>query len=254
MRLAQTDARAEMNDAEWETRCELAALYRIVDKLGWTDHINAHATARIPGEPDHFLINAFGETFDEVTASSLVKMDMDGNTLSPGSRTNKFGYAIHSGVYQARPDANCVIHTHTPHGSGISLIRDGLRPISQASLHVLDDLAYHAYGKPGSKEESRDLGVACRKGSMIILYNHGLLTHAPTIMGALYRLYLLEEACALELTARSLGAEPIMIEDDVVQDVQKWVQNRRAQPEEYGKLEWDAHMRALDRSGADYRR
>ena len=142
-----------ITDAEWQARCDLAALYRMLDLLGWTDLIYGHASARIPGESNHFLINAFGQTCNEITASSLVKMDLDGNTLTPGGHTNQAGYVIHSGVYKSRPDANCAIHTHTRNGSGLSLLANGIRPISQPAMHVIDDLAYHTYGIPASDEE-----------------------------------------------------------------------------------------------------
>src|ERR1700678_589511 len=135
-----------ISDAEWHTRCELAALYHVVHHFGWTDGINTHMSARVLDEPDHFLINNYGEMFDEITASSLVKMDMEGNVATPGGKFNNAGYIIHSGVYKARPDAMCVLHTHTRAGAGISLIENGIRPISQDALAVYDDLAYHDYG------------------------------------------------------------------------------------------------------------
>ena len=112
----------EMTDAEWRTRCDLAALYRVVHYLGWTDLINTHLSARIPGEREAFLINRYGEMFDEITASSLIKMDMDGNLLGADGKFNNAGFTIHSGVYKARPDANCVMHTHTRAGAGVSLL------------------------------------------------------------------------------------------------------------------------------------
>ena len=125
-----------MTEAEWQARCDLAALYHICNYFGWTDTINTHMSVRIPGEPEHFLINRYGEMFDEVTASSLLKMDMDGNVLGEEGRFNNAGFIIHSGVYKARPDANCVLHTHTRAGAGISLLDHGIRPISQDALHV----------------------------------------------------------------------------------------------------------------------
>ena len=151
--------RTNMTDAEWQTRCDLAALYHVVDHLGWTDLINTHMSARIPGEPNHFLINRYGEMFDEVTASSLIKMDMDGNVLGGGGKFNNAGFTIHSGVYKARPDANCVMHTHTRAGAGISLLHNGVRPISQDALHVLDDIAI---GGPGDAGGVRGVGPHLR--------------------------------------------------------------------------------------------
>ena len=155
-------------------------------------------SARIPGEPNTFLINNYGEMFDEITASSLVKMDMDGNVLGEGGRFNNAGFTIHSGVYKARPDAMCVMHTHTRAGAGVSMLPNGLRPISQDALQVYDDVAYHEYGVPASPEECEALGRTCKQGSHVVLLNHGLLTLGPTIHGTFFRTYCLERACELE--------------------------------------------------------
>src|SRR3954453_3396841 len=168
--------KTSMTDAEWQTRCELAALYHVVNHLGWTDLINTHMSARIPGEPHTFLINNYGEMFDEITASSLIKMDMDGNVLGESGRFNNAGFIIHSGVYKARPDANCVLHTHTRAGAGVSLLRDGLRPLSEDVLQIYDDVAYHPYGIPATVEECEALGKTCAHGSCVVLLNHGLLS------------------------------------------------------------------------------
>src|ERR1700745_419572 len=166
--------KTSMTDAEWQTRCELAALYHVVNRLGWTDLINTHMSARIPDEPDTFLINNYGEMFDEITASSLVKMDMDGRVHSAGGKFNNAGFTIHSGVYKARPDAMCVMHTHSRAGAGVSLLDNGLRPISQDALALLDDLAYPPYGVPASVEECEALGRSCATASHVVLLNHGL--------------------------------------------------------------------------------
>ncbi|HEX3347856.1 MAG TPA: class II aldolase/adducin family protein, partial [Acetobacteraceae bacterium] len=191
MSVALMPAKSGMSDAEWEARCELAALYRVVDHLGWTDLIATHMSLRVPGEPDTFLINQFGEMFDEITASSLVKMDMDGNVIGDQARFNRAGFTIHSGVYKARPDANCVMHTHTRAGAGVSLVANGLRPISQDAMQILDDVAYHEYGVPATQEECDALGRSCVHGSCVVLLNHGLLTLGPTIHGTLMRMYML---------------------------------------------------------------
>src|SRR5947209_6279898 len=165
---AALQLKPNMTETEWQTRCDLAALYHVVNYLGWTDTINTHMSARIPGEPNQFLINRYGEMFDEVTASSLIKMDMDGNVLGESGRFNNAGFTIHSGVYKARADANCVLHTHTRAGAGISLLDHGIRPISQDALHVYDDLAYHAYGVPASVEECDAMGRTCAHGSCVV--------------------------------------------------------------------------------------
>jgi ribulose-5-phosphate 4-epimerase/fuculose-1-phosphate aldolase len=242
-----------MTDSEWNTRCELAALYRVVNHLGWTDLINTHMSARIPDEPDTFLINRYGEMFDEITASSLVKMDMDGNVLGAPGKFNVAGFTIHSGVYKAREDAMCVMHTHTRAGAGISVLANGLRPISQDALHVLDDLAYHPYGVPASKEECEELGKTCANGSCVVLLNHGLLTHGPTIHGTLMRCYMLERACEVELIARQLDAPAVEVDPYVVGKAAERMKALR-NTEPYGRMEWEGLVRTVDRIDADYRR
>lgn len=242
-----------MSDTEWRTRCELAAVYHVVHHLGWTDLINTHMSARLPDEPDTFLINNYGEMFDEITASGLVKMDMDGNVIGGDGRFNAAGFTIHSGVYKARPDANCVLHTHTRAGAGLSLLRNGLRPISQDALQVIDDLAYHEYGVPASVEECEALGRSCRQGSCVVLLNHGLLTFGHTIHGAMMRLYMLERACEVELVARMLDEKPVHIAEDVVEKAAARMRKRRA-TDEYGLAEWQGLVRTVDRKGFDYRR
>jgi ribulose-5-phosphate 4-epimerase/fuculose-1-phosphate aldolase len=244
---------AGMAEAEWWTRCELAAVYHVMHHLGWTDLINTHMSARVPGEPNAFLINDYGEMFDEITASSLVKMDMEGNVLGEGGRYNAAGFTIHSGVYKARPDANCVLHTHTRAGAGLSLLRGGLRPISQDALHVLDDVAYHEYGVPASQEECEALGRSCAGGSCVVLLNHGLLTLGHTIHGAVMRLYMLERACEVELTARMLDEPPVRIADHVVERAAARMKRLRA-TDDYGLKEWQGLVRTVDRKGFDYRR
>ena len=241
---------AGMSAAEWHARCDLAALYRVAAHFGWTDIISTHLSARVPGEPDAFLINHYGEMFHEITASSLIKMDLEGNVLGRRGRFNPAGFTIHSGVYNARPDANCVMHTRA--GAGVSMLRKGLRPISQDALNVLDEVAYHEYGMPATREECDALGVSCRKGSCVVLLNHGLLTLAPTIPGALQRLYMLERACELELISRTLGEEPVPIAEHVVAGVAALMKAERAKPD-YGVHEWRALLRLIDGQGTNYR-
>ena len=243
---------ADRSAAEWQARCDLAALYRVADHFGWTDIIATHLSARVPGEPGAFLINQFGEMFHEITASSLIKMDLDGRVLGRQGRFNEAGFTIHSGVYKARPDANCVMHTHTRAGAGVSMLRKGLRAISQDALNVLDEVAYHEYGLPATQEECDALGASCQKGSCVVLLNHGLLTLAPTIPGALQRLYMLERACQLELISRTLGEPPVPIADDVIAGVAAYMKTARAKPD-YGLDEWNALLRVIDGKGTDYR-
>jgi len=244
--------RVNMTEAEWQARCDLAALYRITDFYGWTDTINTHMSVRIPGEPTCFLINNYGDLFHEITASSLVKMDLDGKVYSKDGSFNAAGFTIHSGVYKARPDGNCVMHTHTRAGTGVSVLKKGLRPISQDALAVLDDVVYHEYGMPTSQEECDALGVSCQNGSSVVLRNHGLLSVGTTIPGALRRLYMLERACEVEIIARSLDEAPAPIEDDVVQQYAARAKAYRASPE-FGMSDWKAAIRQIEGKGSDWR-
>jgi ribulose-5-phosphate 4-epimerase/fuculose-1-phosphate aldolase len=244
--------RVNMTGAEWQARCDLAALYRITDFYGWTDTINTHMSVRIPGEPTCFLINNYGDLFHEITASSLVKMDLDGKVYSEDGSINTAGFTIHSGVYKARPDGNCVMHTHTRAGTGISVLKKGLRPISQDALAVLDDVVYHEYGMPTSQEECDALGVSCQSGSSVVLRNHGLLSVGATIPAALRRLYMLERACEVEIIARGLDEAPAPIEDDVVQQYAARAQAYRASPE-FGVTDWKAALRQIEGKGSDWR-
>ncbi|MGC2522403.1 MAG: class II aldolase/adducin family protein [Stellaceae bacterium] len=243
----------EMTDAEWQTRCELAALYHVANRLGWTDLINTHMSARVPDQPDTFLINRYGEMFDEITASSLVKMDLDGNVIGGDGKFNSAGFTIHSGVYKARPDANCVTHTHTRAGAGVSLLRHGLRPISQDALSILDEVAYHPYGVPATEEECTALGRTCRRGSCVVLLNHGLLTFGPTIHGAFMRLYTMERACELELVARMMDEPPVVVDAAVVAKASERMKTV-LDSHTYGLMEWEGIVRTVDRNGPDYRR
>ena len=253
MSVALKTPASDMSDAEWETRCELAAVYHVMNHLGWTDLINTHMSARVPGEPNHFLINNYGEMFDEITASSLVKMDMEGNVIGGSDgKFNAAGFTIHSGVYKARPDANCVLHTHTRAGAGVSLLKQGIRPISQDALHVYDDIVYHEYGVPASVEECEALGKSLANGGgCVVLLNHGLLTLGETIAGSVMRLYMLERACELELIARQLDEPPVFIEQYVVEKAATRMQKLRPQPS-YGLAEWRGLVRTAERNGFDW--
>lgn len=253
MSAAVKTAPAGMSEAEWTARCDLAALYRIVEHLGWTDLLETHMTVRIPDEPGTFLINNYGDMFDEITASSLVKMDLDGNVLGGGTKFNMAGFTIHSGVYKACPEVNCIMHSHTRAGAGVSVLRQGLRPISQDALHVLDDVVYHEYGIPSSAEECAALGESAKKGGSLVLLNHGLLSAGRTIPAALYRLYMLERACEVEMIARGMDEPPVLIEPHIVERAAKRFSALRDQPE-YGVRQWEALRRRIDRDGADYRR
>ena len=242
-----------MSDAEWQTRCDLAALYRIIDLLGWTDLIYTHMSARIPDQPDRFLINRYGELFEEVTASSLVKVDFDGNVIGAAGRFNPAGFNIHSGAYLARPDMACVIHLHTKAAIAVAAQKDGLLPISQHSLMVLGVLGYHDYHGPGVIEEREAVGRDCVGRELLILRNHGLLGLGATPQAAFKRIYYLQRACEIQVDAAAGGRELALIPKDVQAATFKLWRERFATGVQ-GDVEWQTLMRKLDRDGADYRR
>ena len=252
MAVTSLESKRTCSEAEWEVRCDLAALYRILHYLRMTDLIYTHMSARVPGEEKAFLINRYGDLFDEVTASGLVKMDFDGNVIGEDRHFNMAGFNIHSGVYMARPDIHCVMHTHTRAGIAVAISERGLLPLSQHSLTVLDELGYHEYGGPGTLEEREEVGRSCASANCIIMRNHGLLTLGQTIPMAFKRMYYLEQACQIQ-TAAVAGGEPLVfIRDEVVQATAELHAKRRASGT-HGELEWQSLLRLLERQGADYR-
>jgi ribulose-5-phosphate 4-epimerase/fuculose-1-phosphate aldolase len=252
MAVTTLSSKPKINEAEWEVRCDLAALYHILHYLRMTDLIYTHMSARIPGEENAFLINRYGDLFDEITASSLVKMDFDGNVIGDDKRFNLAGFNIHSGVYMARPDINCVMHTHTRAGIAVAISARGLLPISQHALAVLDEIGYHEYGGPGTLEEREDVGRSCGRANCIIMRNHGLLTLGETIPMAFKRMYYLELACQIQTTAVAGGEPVVMIREEIVAATAELHAERRASGTQ-GGLEWESLLRMLRRQGVDYR-
>ena len=244
---------ASMSDAEWQARVDLAALYRILDHFGMTYLIYTHLSARVPGEDGHFLINRYGEMFDEVTASSLIKMDFDGNVIGEGAY-NRAGFAIHSAVYLARPDVNCVLHTHTIAGVAVSAVKGGLQPVSQDALEVYDELGYHDYDVPGSQDECEALGrsVGNINTNCLILRNHGLMTIGNNVQSAFIRMYYLEQACKAQAAAAAMG-EMLPMTAEVCGEIATKLQKLRASGR-YGQLEWESLQRLLRKKGSDHAR
>ena len=161
-----------------------------------------HLSVRVPGELDTFLINDLGEPFDEITASSLLKLTLDGDAIGRTGCVDPDGVAIHRAAYAVRPDVHCAMHIRTLDGAGVALMRQGLRPSNQDVLFVLDDIVYHRYGMPGSAEEATALGESCRKGRFVVLNNNGLLSIAATAPAALRQLYTLQRTCEWEIDSR----------------------------------------------------
>src|SRR6267143_5813914 len=200
---------SEMTEAEWDQRVNLAACYHLIAHYGWDDLVDTHISARVPGPEHHFLINPYGMMFEEITASSLVKVDLDGNIVMATSyQINPAGFTIHSAVHAAREDALCVIHLHTDYGIAVSAQQDGLLPISQQAMFALSSLAYHDYeGLALDEEEKPRLVADLGDKKFMILRHHGLLTLGRTAAEAFLGMFLLERACKIQILAQSGGGE-----------------------------------------------
>ncbi len=201
-----------IDPAEWALRVQLAAAYRIIDHLGWSELIWTHTTVRVPGPEHHFLINPYGFRFDEVCASNLVKVDMHGNILGDQNQEiNPAGFVIHSAIHMTRPDAQCIMHTHTTAGMAIAALEEGLLPISMYSLGYYGRVAYHDFEGPSlDLDERRRLADNLGDKHVLILKNHGLLACGQTVAQAFVRMFRLERACQVQLAAQSTGSPMVM--------------------------------------------
>ncbi len=197
----------QCSEAEWRARVDLAAAYRLTDHFGMTTLVYNHITARVPGADDQFLINEFGLGYDEVAASNLVKIDLDGKVLDEGShRINVAGYIIHSAVHAARHDVHCVMHTHTPYGMAVSVLEEGLLPLQQDTYRFYERVAYHEFeGLAVDADERERLVTDLGDKSAMILRNHGLLTVGATVAEAWNTMWQLERACQAQVLAQSTG-------------------------------------------------
>jgi len=243
----------QVSPEEWQLRVDLAAAYRLVALYGWSDLVFTHISARIPGPEHHFLINPYGLMFDEITASSLVKVDQDCHKLSDSPfPVNPAGFTIHSAVHAAREDASCVMHTHTRAGVGVAAQRDGVLPISQQSTFVLASLAYHDYeGVAFREEEKPRLQADLGEKNFLMLRNHGLLTVGRTIADAFLHMYLFESTCQIQLAAQSGSAALTEVNPAIVQGV---AQAMKVQTGGMGgAFVWPSLIRKLERTDDSYR-
>src|SRR4051812_16144609 len=248
----QQSVREQVSKEEWETRVNLAACYRLMHVFGMTEMIANHISARVPGTENQFLINPYGMLYEEMTASSMIKIDIDGNVLFNATDygINEAGYVIHSAIHAARHDVDCVIHTHTLAGMAVSAMKCGILPIAQSSLRFLD-IAYHDYEGPALRlDERQRLVQALGNREAMVLRNHGLLTVAPSIPECFNNMFRLERACQLQVMALSCNTELRMPPDEVVRygNEQMLPGKRRRM----GLLEWPAMLRKLDRKDPSY--
>ena len=240
----------DLKKAEWNVRTELAAAYRLVALFGWDDLVFTHLSARVPGPEHHFLINPYGLLFHEITASSLVKVDQDGEVVDSGglSRVNPAGFTIHSAVHMGREDAGSVMHLHAADGVAVSAHRDGLLPLSQTAMLCLSHLSYHDYeGVALNLDERerliRDLG----NKSMMMLRNHGVLTVGKDVPETFTFLYFLMKSCEIQVKAQSCGPTHL--------PSQQAIQTTADQSQALGSasaLTWPALVRRLDSKNPGY--
>ena len=250
----ELDLSRDVSAAEWQQRVDLAACYRLVARFGWDDLIFTHVSARVPGPEHHFLINPYGLMFDEITASSLVKVDLQGHKVfdSPYD-INPAGFVIHSAIHAARDDAICVLHVHSVNGVAVSAQEDGLLPLSQHSMAVLASLAYHDYEGVALQDDEkprlvRDLGDK----RFLMLRNHGLLTVGRTVAEAFVGMYFFEASCMMQVRAQAGGGKLRRIPQSIVDDAPR--QFATVTRGAGGNLAWPALLRRLDATDASYKR
>jgi ribulose-5-phosphate 4-epimerase/fuculose-1-phosphate aldolase len=242
-----------VSEAEWEQRVALAACYRLVARYGWDDLIYTHISARVPGPEHHFLINPYGMMFEEITASSLVKVDLNGEkVLDSPYDVNPAGFVIHSAVHAAREDAGCVLHVHSINGVAVSAQKEGLLPLSQHSIFVLASLAYHDYEGVALNDDEkprlvRDLGDK----NFLMLRNHGLLTVCPSVAEAFVAMYFFEASCMIQIRAQSGGGALTHIDQSII-DTSMQAMRKVTRGGGYA-LPWPALLRKLDRTDPGYR-
>ena len=248
----QSNVRELVSAEEWQVRVDLAAAYRLVAEYGWDDLVFTHISARVPGPEHHFLINPYGMMFEEITASSFVKVDLEGRIVMESDyHINPAGFTIHSAVHAAREDALCVMQLHTDCGIAVSAQEKGLLPISQQSLFVLASLGYHDYeGLALNDEEKPRLVADLGNKTFLILRNHGLLTVGRTVADAFLSMFLLERACRIQILAQSGGGTLIPIPSSILAQIpaQEAVVTKGGP----GRLVWPGLLRKLDRMNANY--
>jgi len=240
--------RDEVSAEEWQARVELAACYRLIDYYGMTDLTYNHITVRVPGPEHHILINLYGLLYKEITASSLAKIDLDGNIIwKPDTDyyVNKAGYIIHGAIHRARPDVRCVIHTHTRAGMAVAAMQCGLLPISQTSIRFEGHLGYHDYEGPAiERAEQERLVRHLGNHNALILRSHGLLTCGPSIAEAFNLMYQLELACRTQVDAMAARTDLVLPSKETLAKTAHLYQPGTRRP--YGILEWPAMLRLLD--------
>ncbi len=260
MTLASSSARgtARFGEAEWQTRVDLAAAYRLVELFGMSDSIYTHISARVPGEEGHFLINPYGLWFDEVSASTLVKIDVNGAVVDDPADlgVNPAGFTIHSAVHMARHDAGCVLHTHTEAGVAVSCQVEGILPVNQWALQYYGKVAYHAYEAIALDLDERQRLIAdLGDKPVMVLRNHGLMTVGRSVSEAWKLMFNLERTCKAQLQLQASGAEIVPVPEAVREKTvgQYWKSYDKQAAGQEEDIEWTAFRRLLDRKSPGYK-
>ena len=246
-------ARPTMTQAEWEARQELAACYRVFDLMGWSEMIYNHITLKIPGEEGAFLINPFGLHFSEVTASSLVKIDLDGNKLDDSPYpVNRAGFVQHSLFHRHLPDAHCIAHTHTTAGMAVSSVEGGLRSVNFYACNFANQVAYHEFeGVTVRDEEGERLLEHLGNKRIMLLRNHGVLVMGRTVPETFVKHWALQRACEIQVATASMG-KPLEVPPEVVAVHQRDLHQSQV-PVQPGRADFDAMVRLVDRKDTSWR-
>jgi ribulose-5-phosphate 4-epimerase/fuculose-1-phosphate aldolase len=250
-----TSRKGQVSPEEWQARVDLAAAYRLVAMFKWDDLVFTHISARVPGSQDEFLINPYGLMFEEITASSLIKIDAQGRKLDASPYdVNPAGFTIHSAIHSARHDAQCVLHVHSLNGIAVSAQRGGVLPLSQQSIFVLSSLGYHDYEGVALRDDEKprlvnDLGPS---NQFLMLRNHGLLTLGATVADAFLNMYLFETVCTIQVRAMAGGTELIPVDPRIIAGAQQQAR-QVTRGAGGGALNWPGLLRRLDRADPGYR-
>jgi ribulose-5-phosphate 4-epimerase/fuculose-1-phosphate aldolase len=248
-----SSVRGSVSEAEWALRVNLAACYRLVAHYHWDDLIFTHISARVPGPEHHFLLNPYGMLFEEITASNLVKVDLDGKKVMESPyEVNPAGFTIHSAVHASREDAQCVLHIHSLNGVAVSAQKNGVLPLSQQSIFVLSALGYHNYeGVALNEEEKPRLVKDLGDKTFLMLRNHGLLTVGGSVADAFVAMYFFESACTIQIRAQSGGGELVSVDPRIIAGAQ--AQAKQVTRGAGGGLAWPGLLRKLDRLDPSYK-